>query len=166
MRSILIAALACVPAAAADTNRACALVTAEELEGALGAKVSGLKPSGMVGEAGMPKDIQICSGSSRTATIMLRIAKGGGGGGSGNAAAKGIEIAKKMGAQVDVKTFGPITCSTMTPPKNLEQYGFNTTCSVVKGGQVAAIEVTAKTKNDVVPIDKLRPLAEKMASRF
>lgn len=165
MRTILIAALVCVPAAAADTNRACALVTAEELEGALGAKVSGLKPGGMVGQAGMSSDVQICMGSSPAVTVMLRIAKGGGGG-SGNAAAKGLEIAKKMGAQVDVKSFGPITCSAIIPPKNMEQYGFNTTCSVVKGGQVAAIEVTAKTKNDVVPIDKLRPLAEKMAGRF
>jgi hypothetical protein len=74
---------------------------------------------------------------------MLRIAKGGDE--SGNAA-----------AQVDVKTFGPMTCSTVTPPKNLE----------VKGGEMAAIEITARTKNDVVPIDKLRPVAEKMAGRF
>jgi hypothetical protein len=165
MRTILIAALACLPAATADTNRACGLVTGEELEGALGAKVSGLKPSGMIGHADMPKNTQMCTGSSPAATVMLRIAKGGGGG-SDNAAGKGIEIAKKMGAQVDVKTFGPISCSSMTPPKNMEQYGFNTTCSVVKGGQVAAIEVTAKTKNDVVSIDKLRPLAEKMAARL
>jgi hypothetical protein len=71
-----------------------------------------------------------------------------------------------MGGQVDVKTFGSITCSTLIPPKNLEQYGFNTTCSVVKGEQVAAVEVTTQSRQDMVPIEKLRPLAEKMAGRF
>ena len=54
----------------------------------------------------------------------------------------------------------------MIPPKNLEQYGFNTTCSVVKGSEVAAIELTAKARKDLVPIEKLRPLAETMASRM
>lgn len=71
-----------------------------------------------------------------------------------------------MGAQVDVKTFGPITCSTMVPPASLAEHGFNTTCTVSKANAVAGIEVTAKTQKDRVSIDKLRPLAEKMASRF
>ena len=46
------------------------------------------------------------------------------------------------------------------------QYGFNTTCSIVKNDMVAAIEVQTKMQKDMVPIEKLQPLAEKMASRF
>src|SRR5260221_13226475 len=99
----------------------------------------------------------MCSGQTPKASILLRIAKGRGG--SEGAAAKGVEIARKMGAQVEVKSFGPITCSTVIPPKNLEVYGFNTTCSVVKGPQVAAVEITAKSRQDMVAIDKLHPLA-------
>jgi hypothetical protein len=138
-------------------NKACALATPDELQTVLGAKVSGLKGSD-VGEA------SICSGQAPTAQVMLRLAKGSGQGGGKEAA--GLEVAKKMGAQVDVKTFGPVTCSTMIPPASLAQYGFNTTCSIVKRTSVAAIEITAKSQKDMIAIDRLRPLAEKMAARF
>jgi hypothetical protein len=96
---------------------------------------------------------------------MLRLARGAPHP-SGGKEAGGIAMAKKMGAQVDVKTFGPVTCSTMIPPKNLEEYGFNTTCSVVKNGQVAAVEVTAKTQAEMVSIEKLRAVAERIAGRM
>ncbi len=72
-----------------------------------------------------------------------------------------------MGAQVEMKNFGPITCSALVPPANLAaQIPFNTTCTVTKGELVAGIEVTAKSQKDMVSIDKLRPLAEKIAQRF
>ena len=70
------------------------------------------------------------------------------------------------GIQVDVQTFGPITCSTMIPPENLAMYGYNTTCSVTKGTSVAAVEVTVKSKGDMVPVERLKPIAEKMAGRL
>jgi hypothetical protein len=54
----------------------------------------------------------------------------------------------------------------MIPAKSMEAYGFNTTCSVLKGGQVGAVEVTAKSRKDMVPIERLRPLAEKIAGRL
>jgi len=68
---------------------------------------------------------------------MLRLAKTSGQGGGKESA--GIAAAKSMGARVDVKTFGPITCSTMIPPASLAVHGFNTTCSVVKNRSLAAI---------------------------
>jgi hypothetical protein len=71
-----------------------------------------------------------------------------------------------MGATVQVKTFGPIVCSTMIPPANMRQYGYNTTCSVTKGDVVAGVEIGARNRKDMVPIDKLRPLAEKLATRL
>jgi hypothetical protein len=140
-------------------NKACALATSEELQALLGAKVSDLKGTDVPGG-----DAAICMGQTPTARVMLRLAKRSEQGGGAEAA--GIEIAKKMGAQVDVKTFGAVTCSTVIPPANLAQHGFNTTCSIVKKTNVAAIEVTAKTQKDMIGIDKLRPLAEKMAERF
>jgi hypothetical protein len=140
-------------------SKACSLVTPAELQAALGAQVSDLKGSSRPG-----MNLDICQGETPAAKIMLRVAKRSGDG--GGMEVKGIEMMKKMGVQVEVKTFGPITCSTMTPPKNMEQYGFNTTCSVLKAGQVAAIEVTAKQQKDMVSIDKLHPLAEKIAGRF
>lgn len=160
---VAIAAGISATAGAAQSNKACALLTPAEVKAAIGGKVSGWSDGGAVG-AGGGSAVFLCRGQTPTASILLRLAKTSGRA-SGSAAA-GIEIAKKMGAKVDVKTSGPITCSTVIPPENLAQYGFNTTCSIVKNGMVAAIEVQTKMQKDMVPIEKLQPLAEKMASRF
>lgn len=147
--------------AQAEVNKACALASPAEIESVLGAKIAGLNAQ-QTGAA----TTQICMGTSPKGSVMLRLAKRKSEGTPGEAERKGIEIYKKMGAQVDVQTFGPIVCSTIIPPKNLEAHGFNTTCTVTKGDTVAGIEITAKTRPDMVPIEKLRPLAEKMSGRF
>jgi hypothetical protein len=147
--------------AQAQANKACALATPAEIESVLGAKVAGLNSQDTGGASA-----QICMGSSPKGQVMLRLAKRKNDGPPGEKERKGIEIYKKMGAQVDVQTFGPVVCSTIIPPKNLEPHGFNTTCTVSKSDAVAGIEITAKTRADMVPIEKLHPLAEKMSGRF
>lgn len=140
---------------AAQTPDPCTLVTPAEIESATGLKVTGLTKS----PAG-----PLCMGQAGAATVMLRIAKSSGAAGR---EAKGAEQIKKMGGQVDVKSSGAVTCSSFDPPPAMAaQVGFNTTCSVTKDKTVAAIEITVKEKKDAIPIDKLRPLAEKMATRF
>jgi len=112
---------------------------------------------------------ETCVGSTPGVKVLLRLkqrsadeaSKSG-----GETERKSIEIMKKMGAQVDIKTFGPVTCSTITPPASMQESGYNTTCSYRKKTGVAAVEITAKAQKDGIPIDKLRPLAEKMADRF
>jgi len=158
--AILLFALAIFTVPAEAQNKACALATPDELKSLLGAAVSGLKNDSGLG------DVAICQGQTPSVTVMLRLAKRSGGATPSDAAAKGIEKAKQAGFQVEVKTFGPITCSTLIPPAKLAQYGYNTTCSVSKNGQVAAIEIGAKQQKDMVSIDKLHPLAEKIAQRF
>lgn len=144
-------AFPCVMGAAGDP---CALLTPGELQQVVGQSVTGFKSSGP----------GICSAVSASYTVMLRLAERKGGAG---AEEKGIAVVKQMGGQVDVKTFGPMTCSTVVPPASMVQaMGFNTTCSILKGGWVAAVEITAKAQKDVVSIEKLRPVAEKMAPRF
>jgi len=157
-----VAALGQAPAGAADGNKACGLLTPAELEAVLGAKVT------LRGGGPMAAGVALCTGQTSTATLMLRLATGldPGRDRSGGTEMKGIEIVKKMGAQVEVKTFGPMTCSTVVPPASLAQYGFNTTCTVGKATAVAGIEVQAKSQKDMVSIERLRPLAEKMTSRF
>jgi hypothetical protein len=146
-----------LPASAAD-NKACKLLTVAELE-----PVAGGKPSAFTSTLATP-DAQICTATAPNGTVMLRWATKKPH--ATDYAAKGIEMAKKMGVIVEVKTFGPITCSTFIPPKGKEAAGFNTTCSVDQGGVVAAVEITAKNQKDMVSIDKLRPLAEKIATRM
>jgi hypothetical protein len=153
---ITVAHLSLFPARArADgDSKACGLLTSAEVEAALGAKVSNFT----VGAGGF------CYASAPTVTVMVRVAKKSAASGR---EAKGIEMAKQMGARVDVQKFGATTCSTLVPPANLVQaMGFNTTCSIDKGDSVAAVEVTAKSQANMVSIEKLRPLAEKMTARF
>jgi len=63
----------------------------------------------------------------------------------------GIEAIRQTGAQVEVKTLGPITCTAVVPPPQLAEHGFGTTCSVQKAPMLAVIEVTAKARKDMVP---------------
>jgi hypothetical protein len=133
---------------------ACGLLTPAEVETALGARISSFTE----GAGGL------CSAAGPAVTVMLRMAKKGAAPGR---EAKGIAVAKQMGAQVDVQTFGATTCSTLVPPPQMAQaMGFNTTCSIDKGDRVAAVEVTAKSQANMVSIEKLRALAEKMTPRF
>jgi hypothetical protein len=156
------AALVPAPLGAADANKACGLLTPAELEAALGAKVT------LGGGGPMTPSVTVCTGGTPTATVMLRLVTGldPGRDRSGGREMKGLEIVKKMGAQVEVKTFGPMTCSSTVPPASLAQYGFNTTCTVGKPTALAGIEVVAKSQKDMISIERLRPLAEKMTSRF
>ena len=151
------------PVGAADGNKACGLLTSSELQTVLGTTVS-LSAGGGMATGG----VELCSGQTSTARVMLRLSTGldPGRDHSGGTEEGGIEGIKKMGIQVDVKKFGPITCSTMVPPADLAPHGFNTTCTVSKPTAIAGVEVTAKSQQDMVSIERLHPLAEKMASRF
>jgi len=150
------------PANAADGNKACVLVTPADLEVVLGTTVtlSGGQMSG--------GKVEICSGQAMSLKVMLRLVTGldPGRDRSGAKEKAGIEAVKKLGVQVDVKTFGPMVCVTMEPLAGKEQMGYNTTCTVSKDTALAGIEIAANNKNDMVSIEKLRPLAEKMAERF
>jgi hypothetical protein len=149
---------------AATPNSACSLTTADELRAALGARMVGLLLSAddLRVALGYRGDASYCSGDTEVAAIGLRLVTRSS---PEDAEAARIEAAKKMGAQVEVKTDGPITCWT-TIPANQAQLGFKTTCSVLKNGHVAAIEVTAWSRQDMVSIETLRPVAESMVGRF
>jgi hypothetical protein len=138
---------------AAAANTACELLAASELEATLGAKVT-MMPFGGGG---------LCRGQTPTGSVMLTLRETKPGAESD--LAKAVAQAKQRGIQMDVKKFGPITCTTMSPMKDVKA-PFLTSCSVDKGTRLAAVEVTAMSQKDTVTIEKLRTLAEKMASRF
>jgi hypothetical protein len=143
----------------ANANHACDLMTVSELETVLGSPVA------MKGAAPMASGkTEICTGQTPTAAVTLRLATdlNPDRDRSGSKEKAGLELFKNMGARVEVKRFGPIICSTIEHM----QTGFNSTCTVVKDTAVAGIEVTAKSRADMVSIEKLHPLAEKMATRF
>lgn len=156
----MVASMNSAYAAAADSNKACSLLTPAEIESALGSSVV-LSPTAS-GKA------EFCTGQAANVKVVLRLVNGldPGRDRSGSKEKAGLEMIKKMGAQVEVKVFGPIVCSTLVPPAGKEQMGFNTTCTVSKETAVAGIELTAKSQNDMVSIEKLHPLSDKMAERF
>ena len=144
--------------AQAPPANACALVTPSELESVLGGTVA-LKPSSM-------GEVQLCRGETAAARVSIRLFKGTKES-FDTAEQAGLDAIKKMGAQVDVKTSGGIMCTTAVPPDDKATIGFGTTCTVMsKAPTYAVVDVTAKSKKDMVPMEKLRALAEKMASRF
>jgi hypothetical protein len=149
------------PATATDDNKACELLNASEIASVLGANVA-LKGGAMPGRT------HICTGQASDKRIMLRLVAGldPARDRSGSKEKAGLEIVKQMGGQVEVKTFGPIVCSALEPPAGKEQMGYNTTCTVSKDTAMACIEVTANTKQALIPIERLRPLAEKVMGRF
>jgi hypothetical protein len=156
-------ALVHVSVEAAEGSKACSLLAPAELEAIFGSSVT-LNPSpSLPGAKG-----ELCDGKLKEGRLLLRLVSGldPGRDRSGNKEKAGLEIMKNMGAQVEVKTFGPIVCSSLVPPPGKEQMGYNTTCTVSKERALAGIEVTANNKAGMVSIDKVHPLAEKMAGRF
>ena len=149
-------------AAATGDNKACELLNESEIASLLGADVA-LKGGAMPGGK-----THICSGQAANTRIMLRLVTGldPGRDRSGSKEKAGLDIVKQMGGQVEVKTFGPIVCSTVEPPAGKDQMGYNTTCTVSNDTAMAGIEVTANTKQAMIPIERLRPLTEKMMGRF
>jgi hypothetical protein len=173
----LIAALALILACSLAGNaqvKPCSLVTPAEVESALGVKVTGLDVNGEMG------GMATCSGvAANRMSVMVMFA--GAGAQKGNGAQKGDdakwadplgelerqsrESAKSIGAQMEVKRFGSsILCTTLIPPK---QGPYSTQCMAVKKPTgMGSISVLVRTQQDMVPIEKLRPLAEKMLGRL
>jgi hypothetical protein len=160
--STLIAMLE-VPVFSAEGGKACSLVTSAEIQSVLGATVT-LNASPPMPGGGA----DLCTGQAPNAKVLLRLVTGldPGRDRSGSKEKAGLAMLKNMGAQVEVKTVGPIVCSTLVPPVGKEPMGYNSTCTLSKDTALAGIEITVNSKSDMVSIDKLFPLAEKMSSRF
>jgi len=75
------------------------------------------------------------------------------------------QSANSIKAQMETKRFGSsILCTTLIPPK---QGPYSTQCMAVKKPTgMASISILVPSQQDMVPIDKLRPLAEKMLGRL
>jgi hypothetical protein len=81
-----------------------------------------------------------------------------------NDAAAFIQLMKAQGVQAEFKKFGPTICWTGIPQKADASFGIS--CSVTKGTQTAIISVTAGSDKEMVPVEKLHVLAEKMMPRL
>jgi hypothetical protein len=142
----------------------CKLLTPAEMDGVLGVKVSGFihgsAPGGTLtcnGDAGKGKSVGLVlsiqkPGDPKIPDLMGWLEN------------QSRESAKRVGAQLDVKRFGSsVLCTSLITPK---MGLFNTQCYAVKPTSMAAITVLVPTQQELVSMEKLRPLAEKMLGRF
>ena len=148
----------------------CKLLTPAEIESALGGKLSGYG-----GNAPMSATIPTCAGGilPKHMSVMVMFAKG-----DAKAAADpkwadplgyleqmSRQSADSIKAKMEAKRFGSsILCTTLIPPK---QGPYATQCMVVKKPTgMATISILVPAQQDMVSMDTLRPLAEKMLGRF
>jgi hypothetical protein len=143
-------------AGAGQAPASCNLLQPAEIEAALGAKPVQFSAVSQ-GEA------DLCSGQVGKLKVVIRVARRQG---DGTAERQGIDAARRMGAQVDVKTEGDLTCSTVIPPASLAHLGFNTTCSILRAGRVVAVEVTAPSQQEMASMDTVRGLVQKAVARL
>lgn len=167
MNTLALVLLASATAASAQVNP-CKLLTPAEIDGALGGKVTF---AGSAQWGATPT----CVGAStpKRMSIMLMFVPGNAGKADdpnwadplGFLERQSRESGNRIKAQMEFKRFGSsILCSTLIPPK---PGPYSTQCMVVKKPTgMASIGILVATQQDMVSIDKLRPLAEKMAGRF
>jgi len=143
---------------AGQASASCRLLQPAELESALGGTAARFSGS-TVGNADM------CSVQIGKLKVLIRVGMRQRDDG-GATERKGIEMLRKMGVQVEVETEGDLTCSTAIPPASLSQYGFNTTCSIVRAERVVAVEVTAPSREEMASMDAVRKLVKKAVTRL
>ncbi|MBL8550345.1 MAG: hypothetical protein JNJ73_10190 [Hyphomonadaceae bacterium] len=160
MRNVLIVAglfalLSAAPASAQVNARvpdACSLVTAQEVRSALN-----VWPA-FSGGGGA------CVHETAEMRIVVRVAR--------DSTPPGLEarsfgMAEHPGPYVQVQRFGGVICSQSRPPPMRAQDGdYRTICSVMRNRLVAAVEVTMPGPQRLVPVDRVRRLADLMARRM
>jgi hypothetical protein len=154
--SLLFVLVPLIPAQAQQPPVACKLLQPAELESALGGK------AGKFADLG---DGSMCNGQIGSLKVLIRTAQRQGDEG-GAKEGKGIELARSLGFQIEVKRDGELTCSTAIPPASKSQMGFNTTCSILHAGRVVAVEVQAPSQKEMASMDVVRKLVQKAFTRL
>ncbi len=174
---VLAAALVTLPAtslrAAEKGYKPCSLLTAAEIETALGAKVGTPSETDTPYKKGPAQDhdgvLSACSWSGEGRTIFLGVSTAAvtseGKERGKKAKRDSEENLRKQGMTVERKAFGPVECSILTPGKG-QKAPRGTTCEGEKGPLVYFLSVSTKVELPPVPMERLKGLAEKAASRL
>jgi len=155
--------LAASSLATAQSRNPCTLLSKAEIESVVGGPISGLDGSNNMGGT------QACSGvaKNRMSVMIMYVTSNQNqkvADPMGYLEAESRKSAQSIGAKMDVKRSGNILCTTLIPPK---QGPYSTQCMVGKlPNSMASIAVMVTTEQEMVPIDKLLPLAQKMVGRF
>lgn len=170
---VLAAAARAQPASAPSTYKPCSLVSASETEALAGQKVTKTTEMDIPYKKDAKHDhdgvISTCgysfSPGKGLQLIVSSMPVTPEGRAKGKEAAKaGEEKMKKMGAKIEEKKFGAITCSTMLLTGEMATFS-GTSCAAEKGRLFFAMTVTTGP-NGFVPMDQLHTLAAKVLSHL
>jgi hypothetical protein len=154
--------------------KACSLLTASEVEGVMGAKVTSSSEGDIPYTKGPNSDhdgtLMTCNWKMGTRSVSLVYS-------TGQVTAEGkrlgenktkasVEVLMKEGYKIDKKDFGSMKCSTMVAPTQQAMKLFSTTCGTEKGRMWVTVSASASGQSDLVPMEKIKTLAENAASRL
>jgi hypothetical protein len=155
---------AAVPACAAE-HKSCKLLTAAELEPVTG-KVGEFNSFAVVANS------ETCLAKTANGTVTLRLTKqepqpaAKGKGVDPVALEKIRERSQKAQPNLEIKNFGDMACSKMSPRPGREAMGYTTMCVITKGNTQGAVTVMVKNAKDAVSMDALHSVAQKMVPRI
>ena len=154
--------------AGAQAKNPCTFLTKAEIESVLGVKLTGLTTPGEIGSIHQSGVTQTCSGvaANRMSVMVMYVTSNQKPPADPMAylEAESRKAAQSIGAQMEVKRAGSVLCTALIPPK---QGPYATQCMVPKlPSSMASITVMVATRPEMVSIDKLLPLAQKMVGRF
>lgn len=159
--------------AAGKGHRPCSLLTADELKTALGSAVGEPKEADAEYTKGPAHDhdgvLSSCSWAGESRSVFLAVSTAAvtpeGRERGLKAKAEAEAALTKQGLKVQKKSWGPVACTLLTPPKG-KSIPHGTTCGGEKGTYVYYLSVSTKADLPPVPMERLRGLAEKVAGRL
>ena len=161
MRPAILATLllALAPIAFAQ-NKACDLVSPEEIQAVVGAKPT------MKGGDASPTGVEVCTGKAGASTVTIRLYPKVDDAEKEKDAAK-LDGLKKAGATVESRRVAGFNCMELRPGGKAAREPYRTSCatnSSKKSPQYAVVEVANPSTS--VEMKKLAPLAESIAARL
>jgi hypothetical protein len=107
--------------------------------------------------------VEICNGTAGATNVLIRLLKRAGDPPKSNEH-PGVEAVKKMGATWRPRPSVPSSAWRSRRARRWRPMASPPACTVSKHPMYAVIEV--EDPKQATPIDKVRPIAEKMSSRF
>jgi hypothetical protein len=171
---LLAAVVVPAPFRAQSGPKACSMLSISEVEEVIGAKVTNSTEGDIPYKKGPNSDhegtLMTCNwkmdGRSVSLVYSTKSVTVEGKKQRENKISTSQEALISEGYKVDKKDFGNMRCSTMAPPAQQAVKQFSTTCGTEKGRMFVTVSASASGQDDLVPMEKIKTLAEKAASRL
>ncbi|HTT76248.1 MAG TPA: hypothetical protein VMF50_09765 [Candidatus Binataceae bacterium] len=163
MRAVLVLVCAAAVSKAGAAERvpdACGLLSRTEIQRAIGGTAAGFNHATTFRGG----STSMCQGNIAGATVTVRVSIE-----SKQDEANEQTIAQMMsssGGKVETVTAGAVTCTTITPPRSMVAYGYDSMCRISQGWREVAVQASTRDRKAVVAITPLRQLVTLAARRL